>query len=455
MEITWPDRHPRNISECLAGVSISLPEEVLRSPNKADINFAYTSLGQFLTGTTREELFQMHLEAKRLLSFPEIHAASIAEIARIQMIAALVGAVGLRDFSWSRDLLRPESRRTIHVLSGIIQFAEFREDKLTRYNEIQEEHAFLLNKRDSLLAQRQQLENMRNRYQQEFDQELPTYQRLENEAKEARILVERLNNEQAQLTDEGAELKRQLQSLREKNTQISQEIDSVKTKTAGIRAFILDNPEELQAARLERENSLNREKSFIAGAERGCQILQQQMTNLHKLQKDFEETVVLLEQTNLERERAEQAKRELKRLEGDKLQLASEESELTGSVKLMSMQIESARSQIAQFGEQLKNARAHHAGVMADLMREMAAVDQDRENGASGQRYAELQRQAKSFKDEIDRMTECHQYEVQRLTQRFHALASKADAYAQQLVRSLTSDPSADASRSSRHSSSQ
>eukprot|EP01096_Ripella_sp_DP13-Kostka_P014531 TRINITY_DN6598_c0_g1_i1.p1 TRINITY_DN6598_c0_g1~~TRINITY_DN6598_c0_g1_i1.p1 ORF type:complete len:474 (+),score=206.22 TRINITY_DN6598_c0_g1_i1:55-1422(+) len=454
MEITWSDEHPRYIAECLLGLNINLSEEMLRSPNKVDINLAYTSLGQFLTGVTRDELFQMHLEAKRLLSYPEIHAASVAEIARIQMIAALMSAVGLRDFSWSRDLVRPESRRAIHVLSGIIHFASFREEKLKRYNEIQEEQAFLTNKRDSLLAQRQQLENIRNRCQQEYDQELPIYQRFENEVKEARVHIERLNNEQARLTDEGADLKAQLQSIREKNTLISQEIEAVKTKTAGIRAFILDNPEELQAARAERENSLNREKSFISGADRGCQILQQQMTNLHKLQKDFEETIVLLEQTNIERERAEQAKRELKRLEGDKLQLASEESELAGSVKLMSMQIESARSQIAQFGEQLKNARTHHAGVMGELMKEMAAVEQDRENGASGQRYAELQRQAKSYKDEIDRMTECHQYEVQRLTQRFHALASKADAYAQQLVRSLTSDPTADASRSSGHFSS-
>jgi kinetochore protein Nuf2 len=55
--------------------------------------------------------------------------------------------VGIQDFT-IRDLFEPQFPRTKRFLSAIINFAKFREERLTRYNELAGPTSELVEKRD-------------------------------------------------------------------------------------------------------------------------------------------------------------------------------------------------------------------------------------------------------------------------------------------------------------------
>ena len=72
------------------------------------------------------------------LQFPELHDNSIPNIVFSKNLSKLMGASGLQDFSLVKDLYKPEPARLRRNLSAIINFAKFREEKLSLFTELQD-----------------------------------------------------------------------------------------------------------------------------------------------------------------------------------------------------------------------------------------------------------------------------------------------------------------------------
>ena len=66
--------------------------------------------------------------AHQNLAYPQLHEDSIPEMAFWRAISKLMGVCGISDFT-REDLARPDPKRLKKQLSGLINFAKFREER--------------------------------------------------------------------------------------------------------------------------------------------------------------------------------------------------------------------------------------------------------------------------------------------------------------------------------------
>lgn len=103
----------------------------------------------------REEMQTPDLAAIDELEFPELHEESMGTVAFLRALSKLMRASGVMDFSL-KDVFKPEASRVQRMLSAIINFAKFREEKVADYDE-------LIDASDSLASRREELEATQSR----------------------------------------------------------------------------------------------------------------------------------------------------------------------------------------------------------------------------------------------------------------------------------------------------
>lgn len=69
------------------------------------------------------------------LNYPELHEDSIPELSYLRSCSKMMTICGIVDFGL-KDITNPNSKRLRRQLSGIINFAKFREERLQMYGEL-------------------------------------------------------------------------------------------------------------------------------------------------------------------------------------------------------------------------------------------------------------------------------------------------------------------------------
>ena len=131
------------------------------------------------------------------LQFPELHDSSIPNIVFSKNLGKLMTASGLQDFSLVKDLYKPESARLRRNLSAIINFAKFREEKLSLFTELQDQSDALGAKLASLREEHKRLSEEEAAHREARDAEKEDTLTLEKETIELEAGLRALNKEQA------------------------------------------------------------------------------------------------------------------------------------------------------------------------------------------------------------------------------------------------------------------
>ena len=127
-----------DIIGCIEELGSDLREQELLRPTYEVLRPVYENLVMMLVGMTREELHQPVVTAMDGMEYPEMHEDSIVTMQFNKALMALMRGSGIHDFTL-KDIHKPEYTRTRRNLSALINFAKFREEKLTFFNEMQEQ----------------------------------------------------------------------------------------------------------------------------------------------------------------------------------------------------------------------------------------------------------------------------------------------------------------------------
>ncbi|KAA6429433.1 MAG: kinetochore Nuf2, partial [Trebouxia sp. A1-2] len=141
---SFPILSNQELLPCLKEMDLPLTAEQISKPTFEILQRIYEILVTTLLGVTREELQQPVFMAIDTLEYPELHDESIPTLAFIKSLNRLLVAAGIKDFNMQQDLYKPDSNRLRRNLSGIINFAKFREEKLVPYTDMQESVEHLL-----------------------------------------------------------------------------------------------------------------------------------------------------------------------------------------------------------------------------------------------------------------------------------------------------------------------
>jgi kinetochore protein Nuf2 len=271
------------IVSCLESLDIKLTEQDLTRPNPTQILQLYEAFTDIFMGVTfgkygngssfrdakeNEEIEEL-LERSfvEVMDNPELHSESLPLLSFFKSLSGLLDEIGIDGFSL-RDLVKPESSTVRKILSGIINFAKFREEKLPAFealaslSEEKAERYSQVHQKNISLKESIKRAKMKRKEEEPRIIDLKEKNRaLERELMELKSRVEFSNEEMSKLTDLKAE-------LTEKQHEICKEYELVEKDCSRLKSRIVKNPEALKNSITEMAENLSQLKSSLASLEK-------------------------------------------------------------------------------------------------------------------------------------------------------------------------------------------
>ena len=387
-------------------------------------------------GVTREEMQQPIFSAIDCLQFPELHDSSIPNIVFSKNLGKLMTASGLQDFSLVKDLYKPESARLRRNLSAIINFAKFREEKLSLFTELQDQSDALGAKLASLREEHKRLSEEEAAHREARDAEKEDTLALEKETIELEAGLRALNKEQAVLQSEirsskaaSKEISERVQEEKEKLSEETKRKEELKSR------IVLDSPGKMQKALKEIEDNIENERKCISDVEARARDASRKLETLCRSEKDLVKLTKIMEECEKDIEKYKETSRRVKEAnsqvinnENELISLGAQEQHLRRQQTMLSerfgrlqqqfqLKLEATSSSVENQQRNKENAQAEHMTAQQKLMNNEAIC--------------------KTYQDKIAELKSGHAQEIHALNEKYNQLCGQVQEYHKLLVETM------------------
>ncbi|KAJ3216175.1 kinetochore-associated Ndc80 complex subunit nuf2 [Dinochytrium kinnereticum] len=303
---SFPNLKPSEILTCMSDLQIPMSMEDLEKPSTQRILTVFEQFTDILMGVSRDQFAQPNFAAMEILEYPDLHQDSIILMGFYRQLARLIIEVGVTDFS-VRDIIKPEPGRIRRILSAIINFAKFREERLSVFEDCTRRSTDYIDQRQLLLEKNQDLADKVNSLKLQRAEEEPAFQRFRERNQALTAELRDLKRVQMSMTEEIDALKKSKSEVTDKlnNTQFL--LVNGKQDCVRLRSRIVQSPEKLQQAISDMNQSVQGEKVNIASLEKRIRDLHSKMEHFSVLDQDLLSCVKLMEECELEMKRANAA----------------------------------------------------------------------------------------------------------------------------------------------------
>ncbi|KAJ3357135.1 kinetochore-associated Ndc80 complex subunit nuf2 [Entophlyctis luteolus] len=380
---SFPILKPSDIVPCMADLHISVSAEDLERPTPAKMLSVFETCAEIFMGVSQESL--PHFAALDIPEHPEIHQDDIALMGFYRLISKLIANIGIGDFSL-RDLIKPEPARVRKILSGIINFAKFREERLSVFEQCTQKSAEFVEQKAFLIEKKQEVAERVNTMRLQRAEEEPAYQRVRE-----RNLA---------FTAELRELKR----IQTAMTSDIENLKKSKNETIEKLARIVPNPEKLQKALTDMQSSIASEKTSLAAREKQYRDLLSKLDAM----TDIVACSKLMEECEFEMKKAAAA--------SNKLATEQENSERK------KQELQDANIKQQQFNRQLSNINEKHSRLKKQYSSKKEANDAKMRDLCSSYEATLKERDANNQK------IEANNARILELDEKISAVRKKIDA---------------------------
>lgn len=250
-----------------------LPMEFLMHPEKdvATLRHLYEYLLEKLAGTRKEDINVPHLMASQEVQYLQLHEESIPELAFWRAVLSLMQLCGVPDFDRS-DITKPDARRVQIHLSALINFAKFKESKMSIYNEEKEKFNGVL---ETLKANREENVTLQQRGNQLRLQNADNREEIANldeQIMAAQASHQEKNEEQANARHESGELKKEIAELKEQLKRQRLKFAEAEEEEKNLRGQVVQSPTRVRRAMEESQRTLQQERREGEEQEQAAQM---------------------------------------------------------------------------------------------------------------------------------------------------------------------------------------
>ncbi|KAJ1408444.1 kinetochore protein Nuf2, partial [Ochromonadaceae sp. CCMP2298] len=127
---SFPLLKTEEIAKCLNELGIPIRQEELQTPDNhiEACRRMLESLAEICTGIQKEEMAQPSFVGLQTVIHPELHEESFPKLDTFRAVCKMMEICEIPDFT-IKDLMSPTAARLRRHLSGIINFAKFREER--------------------------------------------------------------------------------------------------------------------------------------------------------------------------------------------------------------------------------------------------------------------------------------------------------------------------------------
>jgi len=396
----------------------------------------YENLVILLVGISREEMQQPIFSAIECLQFPELHDSSIPNIVFSKNLSKLMSASGLQDFSLVKDLYKPESARLRRNLSAIINFAKFREEKLSLFTELQDQSDGLSARLASLKEEHKRLGADEAEHREARDAEEEETLKLEKETIELEAQLRTLNKEQAVLQSEIRTSKSVSKEMSDKVQEEKAKLEEENKKKEELKSrIVLDSPGKMQKVLKEIEDNIENERQCIADVESRARDASHKLETLCRSEKDLLKLTKLMEEVEKDIEKYKDTSRKVKESsaqvvnhENELISLGAQEQHLKRQQNMLTerlgrleqqfqLKVEATASSVENQQRNKENAQMEHMTAQQKLMNNEAIC--------------------KTYQEKIKELKTSHGQEIHALNDKYNQLCHQVQEYHKLLVETM------------------
>lgn len=254
---------------CLNELGIPATEEELTHPEKykEQIRRIYEVLTELCTGTTREELSQPGYSGLKRLSYPELHDESIPLMNSLRACQKMMEMCAVHDFT-IKDLMEPNLKRIRRQLSGIINFAKFREERLALLTELTNQRESVMKEYVRAKTRNEELSKGLAILQDQTKEEAKIIADIEIECKGIEISISELNQKQAEIREDIADKKLTNSKLKDTITARTIYLEELQQNRKKYQSQIVSSPGRFRKQISDVSQSLHDEQQNIRTSER-------------------------------------------------------------------------------------------------------------------------------------------------------------------------------------------
>ncbi|GMF29403.1 unnamed protein product [Phytophthora lilii] len=301
----------REIFACLREMRVPVSEDEIRACDAGAVRKVLEAFIESAMGVTREDMAQIAFPGLPALSFPELHAESVPELTFYRTAQRLLAACGVDDFGL-RDVLHPTLKRVRRQLSALINFAKFREERLTAFAEVTA-HT------DELLVRKKALQDENAALQRELDQLLeeqkadePARTQLQAEVGELEKEIDVLNRQQAVLRIETKEMRAQRSKMDDAVKEVRYNKADAEEEIEKLQGQIVTSPDRVKGELKAISESLEKAKDELHVLEEKQAGVLGFIEVYERAEKELARTFALLNEIEEEMKACKEAKHQVK-----------------------------------------------------------------------------------------------------------------------------------------------
>ncbi|KAJ3195182.1 kinetochore-associated Ndc80 complex subunit nuf2 [Irineochytrium annulatum] len=325
MSYSFPSLKPAEILTCLADLQIPMSHEDLEKPSTNRMLAVFEQFTDILMGVSRDQFSQPNFAAMEILEYPgagliavdsvgsnlvmppDLHQESITILSFFRQLARLIVEVGVSDFS-IRDIIKPEAGRIRRILSAVINFAKFREERLSVFEECTKKSSEYIEERKFLTDKIQDIADRVNTIRLNRAEQEPLFQKRREDNIRLTSELRELKRIQTALASDIDSLKKTKNESSEKLSNTQFLLAQCKQDCTRIRSRIVQSPEKLQQAISDMNQSVHSEKQNIAAVDKRARDLHLKIQMFTAIDNDAMSNIKLMEECEAEMIKANAAK---------------------------------------------------------------------------------------------------------------------------------------------------
>ncbi|KAF9434052.1 kinetochore-associated Ndc80 complex subunit nuf2 [Entomortierella beljakovae] len=290
----FPLLKPQAIVSCLADIQISWTEEELTRPTPQKMMIVYETFLDMATESARDDCVLEEIQDMSITNYPEFVVDACRFYIFLNQLTTMMYDVGIHDFS-SRDLSKPEAERVRRVLSAVINYAKFKEDRQGPiYDSLRPSDQVIGTIGDLDREHRQLSEDIEVCRQRRQAQE-PKVEENKGINQGLAMEMEVLKKREAQSAQQKDDVSRERQTLNEQNKELNAAIEKANKDLDILRLQQIHVPDSLEPDLIQLPESI---VSLQAQSEQHRRLVQSRYSAVERIESVPREMATILEMMN-------------------------------------------------------------------------------------------------------------------------------------------------------------
>lgn len=284
---SFPLLKTEEIAKCLNELGIPITQDDLMNPDKnpESCRRMLETMAEICTGISKEELIQPSFAGLQVIPFPELHEDSIPKLNNFRAVSKMMEICEIPDFT-IKDFMIPSAGRLRRHLSGIINYAKFREERLMLLSDLSSNKEALVDQLSQLRERNDTLNNRLSLLREQTAEETSIINSLEKECSEIEKNISQLNQTQNSLKEESSSLKSKAIDLKENLEDRKKQNDELSLTKKSLSLQIVSSPEKFRKQIVEVGQMLQNEQKDAKIAEKKVRGLTTWLSNVEEAHEE-------------------------------------------------------------------------------------------------------------------------------------------------------------------------